>query len=494
MRHKSLYRVGIASALVLAVATSLWFASPVKSVDVTLPDLPTTMYTGHLYSFYAQVDINTNESIPIINLKLDIAGPTPAWVEFNANGTITNQSGHFVSVIPVGSSYYGYGYRYGSGYGYQPPGGYRYFEHWWGYGYGYGYGYGVAGTTQLKYLIVLNTTGMTLGSYTAQLGVNTGPGPKRFLSPEYSFAITTPPPPPIDGWGPPIPGPGEVTAPCFCVLTDYLDAEGRTTVTITLNCVPNVTIIIPYGTKMLDAEGNPLGSIAIILLSTPPPPPGHTLVGPAYDLRPDGATFEPPLTLTFNYDPADIPDGVREGSLVLAYWDGEKWVKLPTSVVDTAANTVSAEVTQLTPFAILAKLLPAPAVFTVSDLSISPAEVDIGQEVTISVLVTNTGDLAGSYKVTLKLDQLVVDTKEIVLAGGASQKVTLTTARDVAATYTVDVNGLTGTFVVKAAPPVVPPPVVPPPKPINWWLIGGIIAAVVVLGVAISLVLVRRRA
>lgn len=56
-----------------------------------------------------------------------------------------------------------------------------------------------------------------------------------------------------------------------------------------------------------------------------------------------------------------------------------------------------------------------------------------------------------------------------------------------AGTYSVDVDGLTGSFTVKEKPVV---PVVP--KPVNWPLIGGIIAAVVIAGLVVFF-LVRRR-
>jgi uncharacterized membrane protein len=209
---------------------------------------------------------------------------------------------------------------------------------------------------------------------------------------------------------------------------------------------------------MLDAEGNPLANIEVIVLNTPPPPPGYELVGPAYDCLPDGATFEPAITLTFTYDPADIPTGVSEEDLVMAYWDGNEWVMLPTTV-DTVANTVTVEVAHFTPFGILAKLPvpPAPAAFDVSSLLISPATADIGEGVTISVRVANTGDLTGSYEVTLKINNVAVDTKDVTLDGGASKIVIFTTTKDVAGTYTVDVNGLSGTFMVEA-PPVPPVP------------------------------------
>jgi len=42
---------------------------------------------------------------------------------------------------------------------------------------------------------------------------------------------------------------------------------------------------------------------------------------------------------------------------------------------------------------------PTPTTFTISNLSISPAEINTGERITISVLATNVGDLAGNYKV-----------------------------------------------------------------------------------------------
>jgi len=123
--------------------------------------------------------------------------------------------------------------------------------------------------------------------------------------------------------------------------------------------------------------------------------------------------------------------------------------------------------------------LGTPAAFTVSALSISPAEVGIGESITISVLVTNTGDGSGTYKVTLELDNVAVAAKEVTLAGGTNQKITFTTSRDVAGTYRVDIADLSGTVVVMAvAVPPTPTPVpaptpaptptpTPPPGP-NW--------------------------
>jgi len=74
------------------------------------------------------------------------------------------------------------------------------------------------------------------------------------------------------------------------------------------------------------------------------------------------------------------------------------------------------------------------------------------------------------------------------------------TAGDAAGTYSVDVNGVTGSFTVKAAVPVpvpapapAPAPVPTPPAEINWPIIWGVIAGVVVLGLIIFLLARRRR-
>lgn len=136
---------------------------------------------------------------------------------------------------------------------------------------------------------------------------------------------------------------------------------------------------------------------------------------------------------------------------------------------------------------------PPAAIFTSSDLSISPSEVNIGEMVTISVLVTNTGTASDSYKVTFKINGVVEATKEVTLNAGVSKEVTFTTAKDKAATYSVDVNGLSGSFTVKEKPvpvPAPPPPPAPPEvkPPVNWPLIGGLIAAAVIAGLLFFLI------
>ena len=140
------------------------------------------------------------------------------------------------------------------------------------------------------------------------------------------------------------------------------------------------------------------------------------------------------------------------------------------------------------------------AAFTASNLSISPVEVNIGVAVTISILVANTGNAAGSYQVTLNINSVVEKVREVTLNAGASEEVTFTTVQDATGSYSVDVDGLSGSFAVReettAPPPSPSPPPAPPPsppaKPINWPVLSGIIAGAVVLSLIIFLTTKRR--
>ena len=92
----------------------------------------------------------------------------------------------------------------------------------------------------------------------------------------------------------------------------------------------------------------------------------------------------------------------------------------------------------------LARAAPPGAQFKVSDLAISPPVVNPGQPVIISCLVTNIGAEAGDYTVSLGGD--FVAEQEIFLQPGESKIVSFEVAPTVAGAYSVNVDGLTGTF------------------------------------------------
>jgi hypothetical protein len=217
------------------------------------------------------------------------------------------------------------------------------------------------------------------------------------------------------------------------------------------------------------------------------PPPEADIVGRPYELGPDGTTFDQPATINFSYDPGDIRPGVAEDELVMGYYDDEaaQWQFMP-SVVDMASHIVSTLVDHLSTFAVIAPK-PLPAAFTASELTVYPAEAEIGETVTVSVLVTNSGELEGSYSLTLTINGVVEGTREITLAGG-SQQVAFSVAEDEAGSYSVAVNDLEGLFEVLEAPlfPIVLPAAV------AWTILGLAIAALVVSAVVFPIVLMRR--
>ena len=115
-------------------------ATPVAAIRLGL-DLPATMNVNTTYSFTAAVNIEANESVPLTSLRLDINGPTPAWVVFNIDGTINSQSGAFVSIVQLAAPDFGWGNGFAQGFGYKPDTGFGNYTETFGYGYGYGYSY-----------------------------------------------------------------------------------------------------------------------------------------------------------------------------------------------------------------------------------------------------------------------------------------------------------------------------------------------------------------
>ena len=247
-----------------------------------------------------------------------------------------------------------------------------------------------------------------------------------------------------------------------------------------------VCLTIDTGTTALTSYGTPLRCIGIHkMTNSASPPEGARIIGVMYDVVPDGATFTPVATLEYSYDPNDIPEGIAEESLVIACYDeaSGEWTELD-SVVDTEANTVTAKISRFNDLAVLGYEPAAPAAFEIGSLSISPTEVDIGETVNITVLVANTGSEAGNYKVILKINGVVEAGKDVALNPDASKQVSFSTSKNTAGTYSVAVNGLIGSFIVKQKPPV-------PAKPVNWPVVGGIAAVIVGLLVFFW---IRRRA
>jgi len=63
----------------------------------------------------------------------------------------------------------------------------------------------------------------------------------------------------------------------------------------------------------------------------------------------------------------------------------------------------------------------------------------------------------GTYTATLTINGATVETKDVSVAGGATETVTFTVIKDEAGTYNIGVNGLTRSLTVKARLTVISP-------------------------------------
>ena len=115
----------------------------------------------------------------------------------------------------------------------------------------------------------------------------------------------------------------------------------------------------------------------------------------------------------------------------------------------------------------------------VSNLSINPAKSKIGGTISISINATNVSDLPGTFTITLKVNDAVEEMKNVTLSAGESSIVTFELTRGTVGTYTVEVDGLTGSFTVEEAPP-------------SWELYIAIVLIAIAIGVIIVIYRGRR--
>jgi hypothetical protein len=134
-----------------------------------------------------------------------------------------------------------------------------------------------------------------------------------------------------------------------------------------------------------------------------------------------------------------------------------------------------------------------------------PIIIYIGETVTITLSITNTGNIEGSRRVTLTINGVKTDEKTITLAPGITESVSFSVTKDEAGSYNVSVDGLIGSFTV-IAPSTTPtsstttatsaaltaPASSTTEQPVEWTWIWITIAAVIVGGVLV-LLLTRRR-
>jgi len=92
--------------------------------------------------------------------------------------------------------------------------------------------------------------------------------------------------------------------------------------------------------------------------------------------------------------------------------------------------------------------LVPPADFQISDLNVTPSEVEAGEEVTVSVKITNVGGQTGSYTLPLIVNQTTEETRTVTLEEGASNTTEFKVIKQTPGTYNIEIDGLVNEFTV----------------------------------------------
>ncbi|MEJ2272320.1 MAG: CARDB domain-containing protein [Candidatus Bathyarchaeota archaeon] len=129
---------------------------------------------------------------------------------------------------------------------------------------------------------------------------------------------------------------------------------------------------------------------------------------------------------------------------------------------------------------VLSNLVPSE--FKVADLNISPFNAIVGEEVTISVLVTNLGVHSGVFSLPLIVNQTIQETRTVTLASGESEKIDFKIIKQAPGTYKIEVEGLIGTLSIT--------PVSSIGIPIEYLIV---IASIVVAIFLISIFVIKQR-
>jgi len=121
-------------------------------------------------------------------------------------------------------------------------------------------------------------------------------------------------------------------------------------------------------------------------------------------------------------------------------------------VIEEAEGTYVVKVGDLTKsFEITSEAQPVkPAEFQVTELVINPVSVLADEIVDISVKITNVGEASGNYTVNLKIDDIIIETRDVTLSGGATAVIEFEVTETKPGTHTIEIDEQAGSFTVEA--------------------------------------------
>jgi hypothetical protein len=103
-----------------------------------------------------------------------------------------------------------------------------------------------------------------------------------------------------------------------------------------------------------------------------------------------------------------------------------------------------------------------------------------GENVNVYLRITNNGDVTGTDTVELRINNLLVDSKDVTLAGGVSTVVTFTTSGKLGGNYAISLAGLNGNFTVSES------------ETPNWVWVSAVGAFIIGTILAVGFVMLRK--
>jgi len=252
------------------------------------------------------------------------------------------------------------------------------------------------------------------------------------------------------------------------------DQSGNHTVTLTIDDIPISTKMVQLSggetttvifTAIEPTEGNhtiTIGSVTKTFTVTSETPTKHAELQ-LTNLVTSRKEAEIGDAITVSVTATNIGDEAGEFSLELfvnnqkretksIQLDGGETTSVQFEIVENAEGEYVVKLGSLTTsFRITSEAQSVkPAEFHVTDLAVNPSLVIADEVVEISVKVTNVGEESGTYTVNLKIDGATRDSKDVTLAGQATDVVEFEVTETNAGTYNVEIDGATGSFTVEA--------------------------------------------
>jgi hypothetical protein len=138
---------------------------------------------------------------------------------------------------------------------------------------------------------------------------------------------------------------------------------GEVSATVTVRTGERRSVTIGEGTLARDANGDPLNEVAVASVDAagiPPVPPG-TAIGFTLDCRPAGATFDPPVTLTYTLSEKEWEQIGDTATLQVMWYNpgtGE-WQEV-AAFVNAATRPVTAQVSHFSIYALTSSSATTP--------------------------------------------------------------------------------------------------------------------------------------